>query len=122
MKKNLNFEDKNLLALIEAMKTFAESYAKSTSTSFCIEEDITQSVIIGLAKNKLECGSPLCPCRCYIDKEEESSFSYWNCPCVPMRERKECHCMLFLDKENLYASGTQTININLDSYKIKKDL
>jgi len=22
--------------------------------------------------------------------------AYWNCPCVPMREEKKCHCMLFL--------------------------
>jgi len=122
MQRKIDFEDKNFLTLIEAMKVFAESYAKSTSTSFCIEKDITQSVIIGLAKNKMESGSPLCPCRCYTNKEEEASFSYWNCPCVPMRERKECHCMLFIDKKNMFASGMQTIDIDIEFYKKKKVL
>jgi ferredoxin-thioredoxin reductase catalytic chain len=119
MKKELDFEDKNFLYLIDSMKIFAENYAKSSSTSFCIDEDITEAVIIGLAKNKMESGSPLCPCRCYSDKKEEALFSYWNCPCVPMRERKECHCMLFLTPENSYSSGLNKINLNLTKYICK---
>ena len=27
------------------------------------------------------------------DKQAEAQDGYWNCPCVPMRERHECHCM-----------------------------
>ena len=30
-----------------------------------------------------------------------------NCPCVPMRERHECHCMLFLTEDNDFA-GQET--------------
>lgn len=30
----------------------------------------------------------MCPCRHYDDKEMEAAQGYWNCPCVPMRERK----------------------------------
>lgn len=33
-------------------------------------------------------GAPLCPCRHYDDKELEAKQGFWNCPCVPMRERK----------------------------------
>ena len=36
------------------------------------------------------------------------SLAYWNCPCVPMRERKECHCMLFLTPDNPFAGKEQT--------------
>lgn len=35
--------------------------------------------------------------------------NFWNCPCVPMRERKECHCMLFLTKDNDFAGTEQSI-------------
>ena len=42
------------------------------------------------------------------NKEDEISLAYWNCPCVPMRERKECHCMLFLTPENEFSSTCQT--------------
>ena len=49
---------------------------------------MTATVIKGLAEHKDTLGAPLCPCRHYDDKEAEAKQGYWNCPCVPMRERK----------------------------------
>ena len=43
--------------------------------------------------------------RHYDDKAAEVAQGFWNCPCVPMRERKECHCMLFLTEENDFSDG-----------------
>ena len=60
--------------VIESMKQFAESYAKSTDTFFCSDLDITHSVIQGLAANKETYGAPLCPCRYYDNKEDEISL------------------------------------------------
>ena len=94
---------------IESIRQFAESYAKSTNTFFCIDREVTNSVIQGLAKHKQQFGAPLCPCRFYDNKEEEVNLAYLNCPCVPMRERKECHCMLFLTPENEFSSHDQFI-------------
>jgi ferredoxin-thioredoxin reductase catalytic chain len=93
--------------IIDSMKLFAENYAKSTHTFFCSNFEVTESVIQGLSKNKELLGVPLCPCRYYDNKEDEVSLAYWNCPCVPMRERKECHCMLFLTSENEFSSKEQ---------------
>lgn len=42
----------------------------------------------GLAEHRDELGAPLCPCRHYDDKVAEAKQGFWNCPCVPMRERK----------------------------------
>jgi ferredoxin-thioredoxin reductase catalytic chain len=97
--------DKNL----EAMKNFSETYAKRTGTYFCIDPSVTAVVIEGLAKHKDELGAPLCPCRHYEDKEAEVKATFWNCPCIPMRERKECHCMLFLTPDNEFAGEQQDI-------------
>lgn len=99
--------DKNL----EAMRHFSEQYAKRTGTYFCSDLGVTAVVIEGLAKNKDELGAPLCPCRHYEDKEAEVHATYWNCPCVPMRERKECHCMLFLTPDNEFAGEQQEITL-----------
>ncbi|MGB3240120.1 MAG: ferredoxin thioredoxin reductase catalytic beta subunit [Geitlerinemataceae cyanobacterium] len=99
--------DKNL----EAMRHFSETYAKNTDTYFCADLSITAVVIEGLAKHKEELGAPLCPCRHYEDKEAEVKSAFWNCPCVPMRERKECHCMLFLTPDNDFAGDKQDISI-----------
>lgn len=96
---------------LESIKNFAESYAKRTGTYFCAEPSVTAVVIEGLAKHKDELGAPLCPCRHYEDKEAEVKAAYWNCPCIPMRERKECHCMLFLTPDNDFAGPEQDITM-----------
>jgi ferredoxin-thioredoxin reductase catalytic chain len=97
--------------MLEAMRHFSETYAKNTDTYFCVDLSVTAVVIKGLAKNKEDLGSPLCPCRHYEDKEAEVKAAFWNCPCVPMRERKECHCMLFLTPDNDFAGKMQEISI-----------
>ncbi|MGK7962627.1 ferredoxin-thioredoxin reductase catalytic domain-containing protein [Crocosphaera sp.] len=97
--------------VLEAMKNFAEQYAKRTDTYFCSEPSVTAVVIEGLARHKEELGAPLCPCRHYEDKEAEVKNTYWNCPCVPMRERKECHCMLFITSDNDFAGEEQEIDL-----------
>ena len=98
---------------LESMKNFAEQYAKRTDTFFCSDLSVTAVVIEGLARNKEELGSPLCPCRHYEDKEAEVKNTFWNCPCVPMRERKECHCMLFITPDNEFAGDEQEIELEL---------
>jgi len=104
---------------LDAMRKFSETYAQRTGTFFCIDSSVTAVVIEGLAKHKDKYGSPLCPCRHYEDKLKEVSNTYWNCPCVPMRERRECHCMLFLESNNEFAGNSQTIKLNniIDSIK-----
>lgn len=95
---------------LEAMRKFSETYAKRTGTVFCIDPSVTAIVIEGLSKHKDQYGSPLCPCRHYDDKKLEAESAYWNCPCVPMRERKECHCMLFLQPSNEFAGKAATMS------------
>ena len=104
---NLKSSDKSL----EAMRHFSEQYAKRTGTYFCSESSVTAVVIEGLAKHKDELGAPLCPCRHYDDKVAEVNAAFWNCPCVPMRERKECHCMLFLTTDNDFVGDKQEISM-----------
>ncbi|MBW4472357.1 MAG: ferredoxin--nitrite reductase [Stenomitos rutilans HA7619-LM2] len=97
---------------LEAMRHFSITYAKRTGTYFCVDPGVTAVVIEGLAKHKDDLGSPLCPCRHYEDKAAEVEAAYWNCPCVPMRERKECHCMLFLTSDNDFAGDQQDITFD----------
>ncbi|GAB4821894.1 hypothetical protein N2152v2_008940 [Parachlorella kessleri] len=93
------------------MRKFSEQYAKRTGTYFCMDKSVTAVVIKGLAEHKDELGYPLCPCRHYDDKAAEAHQGFWNCPCVPMRERKECHCMLFLTEDNDFAGREQNITL-----------
>ncbi|GMG99347.1 hypothetical protein Nepgr_001187 [Nepenthes gracilis] len=97
---------------VEIMRKFSEQYARRSGTYFCVDKGVTSVVIKGLAEHKDTLGAPLCPCRHYDDKPAEASQGFWNCPCVPMRERKECHCMLFLTPDNDFAGKEQTISLD----------
>ncbi|XP_039024398.1 ferredoxin-thioredoxin reductase catalytic chain, chloroplastic-like isoform X1 [Hibiscus syriacus] len=107
---------------VEVMRKFSEQYARRSGTYFCMDKGVTSVVIKfminknsfrifgqGLAEHKDTLGAPLCPCRHYDDKAAEAAQGFWNCPCVPMRERKECHCMLFLTPDNDFAGEDQSI-------------
>jgi len=96
----------------KAMTAFSNKYIQVTGTTYCTDLTVPAVVIKGLAEHKVTLGTPLCPCRYYEDKEKAAKDGFWNCPCVPMRERHECHCMLFLKPENDFA-GTET-NISYD--------
>ena len=98
--------------VLEILRKFSEQYARRTDTYFCSDISVTAIVIEGLARHKEELGAPLCPCRHYQDKEAEVKNAFWNCPCVPMRERKECHCMLFIAPENGFAGKEQKISLD----------
>ncbi|XP_062228430.1 ferredoxin-thioredoxin reductase catalytic chain, chloroplastic [Phragmites australis] len=96
---------------VEIMRKFSEQYARRSDTFFCADKSVTAVVIKGLADHKDQLGAPLCPCRHYDDKAAEAAQGFWNCPCVPMRERKECHCMLFLTPDNDFAGKDQAITL-----------
>lgn len=94
----------------KAMTAFTNKYLDNTCTKLCSDKSIPAVVIKGLAEHKVSLGAPLCPCRFYDDKEAEAKDGYWNCPCVPMRERHECHCMLFLTEDNAFAGDETKIS------------
>eukprot|EP00898_Chlorokybus_atmophyticus_P005985 jgi/Chlat1/6388/Chrsp44S05839 len=100
------------VASLEAMRKFSEQYAKRSGTYFCVDKGVTAVVVQGLAEHRDSLGAPLCPCRHYDDKKLEAEAGFWNCPCVPMRERKECHCMLFLTEDNGFAGKEQSITLD----------
>ena len=103
-------EEERAIALdkaTKAMTAFTNKYLENTSTYLCSDTSVPAVVIKGLAEHKVTLGAPLCPCRFYDDKEKEAKDGYWNCPCVPMRERHECHCMLFLTEDNDFVGPSQ---------------
>lgn len=103
-------EEERAIALekaTKAMTAFTNKYLENTSTYLCSDTSVPAVVIKGLAEHKVTLGAPLCPCRFYDDKEKEAKDGYWNCPCVPMRERHECHCMLFLTEDNDFVGSSQ---------------
>jgi len=113
-KKNMSPEEYEIAMekATKSMTAFTNKYLKNTETKLCTDMGVPAVVIKGLAEHKVDLGAPLCPCRFYEDKEKEAKDGYWNCPCVPMRERHECHCMLFLTEDNDFAGEESVCTFN----------
>ena len=48
---------------VERMRRFAEHYAAKTGSVLHPDPEVTELVLLGLARNRAERGRPLCPCR-----------------------------------------------------------
>ena len=76
---------------IEKMWRFVEPFVAKSGTYLPPQREITEFLVIGLAKNIDEVGRPLCPCNFYEDKAEEAKSSRWSCACEEMQRFKYCH-------------------------------
>ena len=76
---------------IEKMWRFVEKYAAKSGTYLHPQREVTELLVIGLAKNIEEVGRPLCPCNFYPDMHEEAKSSEWSCACEEMQRFKYCH-------------------------------
>jgi len=76
---------------IEKMWRFVEHFVAKSGTYLHPQREITEFLVIGLAKNIDEVGRPLCPCNFYEDKAEEAKSSRWSCACEEMQRFKYCH-------------------------------
>ena len=85
--------DKSLTRL----NKFVDSYCKKSGTATHPDSKVTESVVLGLARNTDDLGRPLCPCRFYPDKQEEVKHRTWICACDDMQIYKYCHCLLFVN-------------------------
>ncbi len=79
------------------MRTYIGKYREKTGTSAHPDPQVTDAVVLGLARNVDEIGRPLCPCNFYEDKQAElSNGRQWVCACDEMKRFKYCHCLLFV--------------------------
>ncbi len=78
-------------ASLEKMRKFVKNFARKSGSYLHPQQEITEYLVIGLAKHIDEVGRPLCPCNFYEDKAAEARSSTWICPCEEMQKYKYCH-------------------------------
>ena len=83
------------------MWKYVRHFAEKSGTSLHPHEEITEFLVIGLARHIDELGKPLCPCNFYPDKAAEARSSTWICACDEMQRYKYCHCLLFVNEDGL---------------------
>ncbi len=85
---------------LQRIRNFVERYWLKSGTSPHPNEEVTETVIHGLAKHLDDLGRPLCPCNFYPDKQAEvASSRRWICACDEMKQYKYCHCLLFVRED-----------------------
>jgi ferredoxin-thioredoxin reductase catalytic chain len=86
---------------IGRMRQFVQKYCEKSGTLPHPDSEVTEAVVLGLARNVDDLGRPLCPCRFYPDKKEELTHRTWICACDDMQIYKYCHCLLFVNHDGL---------------------
>src|SRR4051812_35691295 len=81
---------------IERIQKLVQIYTSKSGTVTHPDATVTESVILGLARNLDRFARPLCPCRFYPNAEEEIKHRTWICACDDMQIYKYCHCLLFV--------------------------
>ena len=76
---------------VAKMWKFVEHFAAKSGSYLHPQRQITEFLVIGLAKHIDEVGRPLCPCNFYEDKAAEAERSTWVCACEEMQKYKYCH-------------------------------
>jgi ferredoxin-thioredoxin reductase catalytic chain len=88
-------------AAVVRMQKFVQKYCEKSGTSTHPDAEVTDAVVLGLAKHVDELGRPLCPCRFYPDKQAEAEHRTWICACDDMQIYKYCHCLLFVREDGM---------------------
>jgi ferredoxin-thioredoxin reductase catalytic chain len=88
-------------ANVDKMWAYARKFAEKSGTSLHPDHEVTETVVMGLARHIDMVGRPLCPCNFYPDPKEEAKQRRWICACEEMQKYKYCHCLLFVTKEGV---------------------
>jgi len=82
-------------------RKFAEGYALKAGYMLNPDEKVRETVIEGLARNKIRYGYRYCPCRRVEGNYEVDKYKI--CPCKWHKEEiardGHCHCTLFFKKD-----------------------
>ena len=95
----MNVNHRPTSASLEKVRKLVRIYTEKSGTTTHPDAQVTESIVLGLARNLDELGRPLCPCRFYPDRLEESKHRTWICACDDMQIYKYCHCLLFVNGE-----------------------
>lgn len=92
---------------LELTKQFTDNVLKEHSLVYNPDNEVNESIQMGLTRNKMIYGKRFCPCFMVIGQtpaEQESNSENRMCPCVPaltneIPSKGSCHCGIFNTEE-----------------------
>ena len=99
----------------EKTKKFADKVCSQFGFVYNPQEEVNESVIMGLTRNKIIYNKRYCPCFMVIGetKEEQKTADNRICPCKPALEEEipndgKCHCGIFCTPEYARQNAIET--------------
>lgn len=93
----------------DAIRTWAQDYARENGWVLNPDKDVLDRVIKGLARNEEKFGQRYCPCRLRSGNAEKDKEII--CPCIYHRDEivkdGHCHCMLYYRKDAVPAMADE---------------
>ena len=101
MIKKIDIESDEFQTVFELTKQFTDKVCEEHGFVYNPEEDVNESIQMGLTRNKLIYDKRYCPCFMVVDDtKEENKSENRLCPCTPALEKEipsqgHCHCGIF---------------------------
>ena len=115
MIKKIDINSEEFQVELELTKQFTNNVLKEHDLVYNPDDEVNESIQMGLARNKMIYGKRFCPCFMVIGKtlsEQESSENRL-CPCVPalteeIPSKGSCHCGIFCTQEKASEIAKET--------------
>lgn len=106
MIKKIDINSDEFQTTFELTKQFTDKVCEEHGFVYNPEDDVNESIQMGLTRNKLIYDNRYCPCFMVIGETQEEKDKADNrlCPCTPALEKEipsqgHCHCGIFCTKE-----------------------
>ncbi len=106
MIKKIDTNSEEFQTQFELTKQFTDKVVENFKFSYNPEDEVNESIQMGLTRNKMIYGKRYCPCFMVIGdtKEEQKAADNRLCPCKPalqteIPEKGNCHCGIFCTPE-----------------------
>jgi ferredoxin-thioredoxin reductase catalytic subunit/rhodanese-related sulfurtransferase len=106
MIKKIDTNSEEFQTQLELTKQFTDKVVDRFNFAYNPNDEVNESIQMGLARNKMIYGKRYCPCFMVIGetKEEQKAAGNRLCPCTPALEEEiptkgSCHCGIFCTEE-----------------------
>ncbi|WP_044417551.1 ferredoxin-thioredoxin reductase catalytic domain-containing protein [Halarcobacter anaerophilus] len=106
MIKKIDIESEEFQTELELTKQFTDNVCEKYNFVYNPEDDVNESIQMGLTRNKMIYGKRYCPCFMVIGNTQEERDKEDNrlCPCTPALTKEipaqgHCHCAIFCTPE-----------------------
>ena len=114
MIKKIDTNSEEFQTELELTKQFTDKVVENFKFAYNPNDEVNESIQMGLARNKMIYGKRYCPCFMVIGetKEEQKEANNRLCPCKPalneeIPEKGNCHCGIFCTPEFALQSGKE---------------